>query len=181
MLRFLRCSFLALFIVLGLAATSGFSQQSVPATAAAPALTSARLTISGDVEHPLSLSLADLSKMPRTTVNVTNSREKKDETFEGVALSGLLKQAGAPQGPKLRGATMATYVIAEAADGYRVIFSLAELDSDFQDSGVIVADRMDGKPLDDNAGPLRLVVPHDKRPARWIRMLQSIKVVTIAK
>jgi DMSO/TMAO reductase YedYZ molybdopterin-dependent catalytic subunit len=119
--------------------------------------------------------------MPRTTLKVTNSHEKKDETFEGVALSELLKQAGVPQGPKLRGAAMATYVIAEAADGYRVIYSLAELDSDFQDSGVIVADRMDGKPLDDQAGPLRLVAPHDKRPARWIRMLQSIKVVTVAK
>jgi DMSO/TMAO reductase YedYZ molybdopterin-dependent catalytic subunit len=67
----------------------------------------------------------------------------------------------------------------QAADGYRVIYSLAELDSDFQDSGVIVADKMYGKPLDDKAGPLRLVAPHDKRPARWIRMLQTIKVVSV--
>ena len=170
MRRFLRPPLLALFLALSFVAPSGFSQ-SVPV----------RLTITGDVEHPLSLSLDDLSKMPRTTLKVTNPHEKKDEAFEGVALSELLKQAGVPQGPKLRGAAMATYVIAEAADGYRVIFSLAELDSDFQDSGVLVADRVDGKPLDDNAGPLRLVAPHDKRPARWIRMLQSVKVVTVAK
>jgi DMSO/TMAO reductase YedYZ molybdopterin-dependent catalytic subunit len=163
---------LAVFLSLSFGASSGFSQ-SAPATA--------RLLVSGDVEHPLSLSLEDLSKMPRTTLKVTNPHEKKDESFEGVALSELLKQAGVPQGPKLKGAAMATYVIAEAADGYRVIYSLAELDSDFQDSGVIVADRMDGKPLDDQAGPFRLVAPHDKRPARWIRMLQSIKVVTIVK
>ena len=119
--------------------------------------------------------------MPRITLKVTDPHEHKDETFEGVALAELLKESGVPQGPKLRGAAVATYVIAEAADGYRVIFSLAELDSDFQDSGVIVADRMDGKPLDEKAGPLRLVAPHDKRPARWIRMLQNIKVVTVAK
>jgi len=37
---------------------------------------------------------------------------------------------------------MATYVLAEAADGYSVLYSLAELDSDFQDSEVIVADTM---------------------------------------
>src|SRR5208282_6895566 len=135
----------------------------------------------GDVDHPLSLSLDDLHKMPRITLKVTDPHEHKDETFEGVALAELLKESGVPQGPKLRGAAVATYVIAEAADGYRVIFSLAELDSDFQDSGVIVADRMDGKPLDEKAGPLRLVAPHDKRPARWIRMLQNIKVVTVAK
>jgi DMSO/TMAO reductase YedYZ molybdopterin-dependent catalytic subunit len=172
MRRFLRPPLLALFLALSFGAPSGFSQ-----SAPAPV----RLSITGDVGQPLSLSLDDFSKMPRTTLKVTNSQEKKDETFEGVALSELLKQAGVPQGPKLRGAAMATYVIAEAADGYRVIYSLAELDSDFQDSGVIVADRMDGKPLDDQAGPLRLVAPHDKRPARWIRMLKSIKVVTVAK
>ncbi|MGC1687248.1 MAG: molybdopterin-dependent oxidoreductase, partial [Candidatus Acidiferrales bacterium] len=147
MLKFLRPSVLAVFVAFGLAATSGFSRQSTAAPIGAPAPVSVRFTVSGDVEHPLSLSLDDLSKMSRTTVNVTNPHEKKDGMFEGVALSELLKQAGAPQGTKLRGAAMATYVIAEAADGYRVIFSLAELDSDFQDSGVIVADRMDGKPL----------------------------------
>ena len=172
MRRFLRPPQIALILILSFVAPSGFSQ-----SAPAPV----RLTITGDVEHPLSLSLDDLSKMPRTTLKVTNPHAKKDETFEGVALSELLKQAGVPQGPKLRGAAMATYLIAEAADGYRVIFSLAELDFDFQDSEVIVADRMDGKPLDDKAGPFRLVAPHDKRPARWIRMLQSIKVVTVAK
>jgi DMSO/TMAO reductase YedYZ molybdopterin-dependent catalytic subunit len=160
------------FVALSAVASSGF-QQSAPATF--------RLTVSGDVEHSLSLSLDDLKKMPHTTLTVTNPHEKKDQTFEGVPLEELLKQAGAPLGPKLRGPAMATYVIAEAVDGYRVIYSLAELDSDFQDSGVIVADAMDGKPMGDTLGPLRLVAPHDKRPARWIRMLQSIKVVTVAK
>jgi DMSO/TMAO reductase YedYZ molybdopterin-dependent catalytic subunit len=76
---------------------------------------------------------------------------------------------------------MATYVIAEAADGYRVLFALPELDSDFQDAGVIVAYEMDGKPMSATVGPLRLVVPHDKRPARWVRMLRSIKVEMVAK
>ena len=81
----------------------------------------------------------------------------------------------------MRGTAMATYVQADAADGYRVIFSLAELDTDFQDSDVIVADTMNGAPLDEKTGPFRLVAPHDKRPARWVRMLQSLTVVRIAK
>jgi DMSO/TMAO reductase YedYZ molybdopterin-dependent catalytic subunit len=55
------------------------------------------------------------------------------------------------------------------------------LDSDFQDSEVIVADTMNGKPLGEKLGPLRLVAPHDKRPARWVRMLRSIQVVNISK
>jgi hypothetical protein len=44
---------------------------------------------------------------------------------------------------------MATYVLAEAADGYRVVFSLAELDAGIADSEVLVADAMDGTPLGD--------------------------------
>ena len=73
---------------------------------------------------------------------------------------------------------MASYVVAAADDGYRVIFSLAELDSGILDSEVIVADTMDGSPLPANDGPFRIVAPHEKRPARWVRMLKSITVVT---
>lgn len=84
-----------------------------------------------------------------------------------------------PQGEELRGAAMASYVVAQAADGYRVVFSLAELDSDFVDSDVIVADTLNGKPLEANQGPFKVVAPHDKRPARWIRMLKSLTVVKV--
>ena len=73
---------------------------------------------------------------------------------------------------------MATCVIAEADDGYRVVFSLAELDSGIIESEVIVADTMDGAPLPEKLGPFRLVVPCEKRPARWVRMLKSITVVS---
>lgn len=31
----------------------------------------------------------------------------------------------------------------------------------------------------DGQGPFRLVAPHEKRPARWIRMLQRIEVVKV--
>lgn len=141
----------------------------------------ARLTVTGTVDKPLSLSIRDLRNLPRTTVKALNAHEGKEETYEGVLLGELLAEAGVPRGEKIRGAAMATYVEAEGADGYRVILSLAETDSGFQDSEVIVADKMNGQPIGANLGPLRLVVPHDKRPGRWVRMLQSIKVVTVPK
>jgi DMSO/TMAO reductase YedYZ molybdopterin-dependent catalytic subunit len=149
-----------------------------PSVATAPSA-AARLTIKGDVENQVSLSLKDLRQFPRKTLIVTN--DKKEETYEGVLVTELLKRARVPQGGQLRGLAMATYVQADAADGYRVIFSLAELDTDFQDSDVIVADTMNGAPLDEKTGPFRLVAPHDKRPARWIRMLQSLTVVQMPK
>ena len=116
--------------------------------------------------------------MPRKTLHVSNPHDKKVEVYEGVALEDLLRKAGVPLGERLRGALMASYVIAEAGDGYRVAFSLAELDSGFLDSEIIVADTMDGAPLGPKVGPFRLVAPHEKRPARWVRMLKSITVTS---
>jgi DMSO/TMAO reductase YedYZ molybdopterin-dependent catalytic subunit len=85
------------------------------------------VTIGGSVATPLTVSAQELKKMPHTTVRVTNPRSHKEEVYEGVALATLLKQAGVPQGEQMRGPWMASYVLAEAADGYRVVFSLAEL------------------------------------------------------
>jgi DMSO/TMAO reductase YedYZ molybdopterin-dependent catalytic subunit len=135
------------------------------------------LTVAGDVTTPLTLSIADLKKMPRKTVTVMNPHEKKMTTYEGVLLEDVLHRAGAMQGDQLRGLALSMYVVVEAADGYRVVFSLAELDSAFYESDVLVADTMDDAPLNATSGPLRLVAPHDKRPARWVRMLKSIKVL----
>jgi DMSO/TMAO reductase YedYZ molybdopterin-dependent catalytic subunit len=139
--------------------------------------TSGQLRISGDISTPLVLTISDLKKMPRKTLAVMNPHEKKNETYEGVLLEEILSRAGVPHGEQLRGPAMASYVIAEAEDGYRVVFSLAELDSGILESEVLVADTMDGAPLASKLGPLRLVAPHEKRPARWVRMLKSITVV----
>ena len=61
---------------------------------------------------------------------------------------------------------MATYVLVEAADNYRVVFSLAEFNSGFQDSEIIIADKMEGAPIPGTLGPFRLVARHEKHPAR---------------
>jgi DMSO/TMAO reductase YedYZ molybdopterin-dependent catalytic subunit len=140
----------------------------------------AELRIAGAVSTPLVLTVADLKKMPRKTLTVVNPHDKKTETYEGVLLEELLYTAGVAQGEQLRGSSMAIYVIAEAEDGYRVVFSLAELDSGIIESEVIVADTIDGAPLAAKQGPFRLVAPHEKRPARWVRMLKSITVVRAA-
>lgn len=158
----------------------------VRAQAPAPAASSAsaaevRLTVNGDIDKPMSLSLADLRDLPRQTITVMNEHEKKDETYQGVPLAEILKRAGVPQGANLRGPALAISVRAEGADGYAVIFGLGELDSSIEDAGVLVADTLDGQPIPDKLGPLRLVVPHDKRPARWVRMLKTITVAKPSK
>jgi DMSO/TMAO reductase YedYZ molybdopterin-dependent catalytic subunit len=155
--------------------------QTAAAPAAARKADDVGLEVNGDIGRPMALSLADLRDLPRQTITVMNEHEKKDETYQGVPLAEILKRAGVPQGSALRGPALAMYVRAEGADGYAAVFALAELDSSLQDSGVIVADTLDGQPIPDKLGPLRLVAPHDKRPARWVRMLRTITVVKPGK
>ena len=138
---------------------------------------SSEVKIGGAVTMPLVLTAADLKSMPRKTVRVENEHAQKAEVYGGVLVQDILKKAGATMGPKLRGPAMATYVVAEAADDYRVVFSLTEFDSEFQDSEILLADTVDGAPIPADQGPFRLVAPHDRRPARWIKMLKSLTVV----
>jgi len=141
------------------------------------ATTTPTLKVTGAVSTPLTLTIEDLKQMPRRKVSVVNPHDKKTENYEGVLVEDLLKRAGVPQGEDLKGQLLASYLIFEAEDGYRVAFSIAELDSGIVDSGVIVADTLDGAPLPAKQGPFRVVAPREKRAARWVRMLKTITVV----
>ena len=104
--------------------------------------------------------------------SVARDRDGTEATFAGVALVDLIRLAEVPLGAKLRGSNMALYLLVEAADGYRVVFALPELDPAFTERVVLLADHRDGQPLATAEGPLRLVVPDEKRHARWVRQVQ---------
>jgi DMSO/TMAO reductase YedYZ molybdopterin-dependent catalytic subunit len=157
----------------------GYSAGAQQAAPAKPSSGTSDFKISGAVTTPLDLTAADLKSMPRKTLRVDNPHSKKTEVYEGVLVEDLLQKAGVPQGEQLRGQAMATYVLVEAADNYRALFSLAEFNSSFQDSEIIVADTMDGAAIPGALGPFRLVAPHEKRPARWVEMVKSITVVRV--
>ena len=149
-----------------------------PPAAAVPATTTS-VTVGGDVPRPFTLTLDELKAMPHTTVTV--DAEGKTTTYEGVLLGDVLKRAGAPLGRDLSGKAVASYVRATATDGYEAVFALAEADPAFTGSELIIAFAIDGKPLFDYQGPMRIVAPHDKRGARSVRMLKSIDVVQTRK
>src|SRR5262249_46171945 len=135
------------------------------------------LTVSGEVEHPLRLTAKDLSRLPRRSIHAAEHGKEAD--FAGVPLSSVLQLAGIPAGERLRGKGVVKYLLVDAKDGYRVVFALAELDSAFTDREVLLADRRDGKPLSEEEGPLRIVVPGEKRPARWVRQVRELKIGSI--
>jgi hypothetical protein len=74
---------------------------------------------------------------------------------------------------------MTEVLLVEAADGYKVAFALAEVDPAFAVRDIIVADKRDGKPLDAQEGPLKIVAPGDKRAARWVRQVTALKLTAV--
>ena len=137
--------------------------------------TTAAVKISGEVARPLSISIADLQKMPRINVS-RKDRDDKQYQYSGVLLSALLSNSGATTGKDLRGENLTKYVIVEASDGYQVVFSLAELDPEFSDNKIILADTIDSTLLAPADGPLRIIVQNDKRPARCIKQVNNIRI-----
>lgn len=150
-----------------------------PVIAAGQQTGATSIEVTGDVTTPFTLSAEAMKAMPRAKVESTE--DGRTVVYEGVLVTEILKRAGAPQGADLRGNALASYVIVSAADGYQVVFSLAELDPDFAGNNVIVADTLDGKPLFAYQGPFRIVSPKDTRAARSVRMLESIRVVRLRK
>ena len=148
-----------------------------PVALVAQATTSATaptLTLVGLDGRSRAVSSADFASLARHDTTV--SAHQVSGRYSGVALTDLLALVNAPLADSLRGRSLATYVLVEAADGYRVLFSIAELDANFTDRIVIVADRKDGQPLAAAEGPYRLIVPGEKRPARWARQVTRISL-----
>ncbi len=140
---------------------------------------SATVQITGAVKQALDLSAGDLAKMPRAAVKTTGNG--METMYEGVWLHEVLKRVGVAQGEALRGKALAAYVLAEAQDGYQVVFSLGELDPAFIDNEILLADTGNGKALSGAQGRFRLIVPKDKHGARSVRMLTKLDVVQVRK
>jgi len=119
-------------------------------------------------------SIDDLKSMPRITVTVHNPHSNAEETYSGVRLADILAKLNAPLGDEFRGIAVSRYVEVTGSDGYGAAFSLAEVDPSFHSGEIIVADTLNGKPLDAKSGPFKIVVTEDKRPARWVRNLTTI-------
>lgn len=161
MIKIQRFSLITIFCVL-LAALA--NAQTAPAVS---------LNVRGEVETPQKLAAADLAKLPQRTIRA-KGHDGKETEFTGVPLGEILKLAGVKFGEELRGKNLALYLVVEAADGYRSVYALTELDPLFTDKLILLATKREGKPLDDKEGPLRIIVPDEKRQGRWVRQVTSL-------
>lgn len=120
-----------------------------------------QLTVQTDGGKQIVSSRTDLEALPR--VKVRAAEQSADPVkFEGDTLQSLLDKAGIAFGESMKGKRLSACLLVEAADGYRVVIALPELDPAFTDKQIVLAFLRNGKPLDEKEGPYRIVIPDDK-------------------
>lgn len=154
---------LSMLLAAGFAAQAQHRHEPAPA-AAAP---------QGPVDVKLDEAL--IATLAQTTAQ--GESHGRPLSCEGVALVELLRASAAMPAAPLRGAQLARVVQVRARDGYRAVFSLAELDPSLGNRPVLLTRRCNGAGLPPEDGPWRLIVPGESRPARWVRQVESIRVV----
>lgn len=120
-------------------------------------------------------TLAQIAALPHQTVTAT--LKGAPAQYSGVPLTALLTAAAVGPVDSIGGLRLRLVVLVAGLDGYRVSFSLAELDRTIGRRQVLVVDRVDGAPVKGDDGPLRLIVPEDGRPTRWVRGITRIDVI----
>jgi len=137
-----------------------------------------QLTIQTDSGKQVLLSRSELEALPH--VKVTASEHSSGPViFEGVPLKSALEKAGVGFGESMKGKRLSNCLLVEAADGYRAVIALPELDPAFTDKQTLLAFLRDGKPLGEKEGPYRIVIPDEKRMARWVKQVTKLKIVDV--
>ncbi len=124
-----------------------------------------------------SFSRAELERLPAESAP---ARLRDDPPFmvKGVSATTLLRLTGLDLAANLGGALVASHaLIARAADGYRAVFGLAEVDPHFGHPPLLVSwEDADGGALPQRSGPFQLIATGESRPGRWVRQLVSLEV-----
>jgi hypothetical protein len=131
-----------------------------------------KVTVTG--RDSVILTPAEVRALPRAKATITVKGQSV--VYEGAVLHEALLKAGVVSGERLMGRYLNQIVIARAADGYSSILSIAETDPVYRANPVILADTVNGHPLDAREGPYRMVVDGDLRPSRSPRAVVSLEV-----
>ena len=143
------------------------------------------LAVTGVVENPLALSVADLRQLPAANggrLDVTRHNGDRAETlasYRGVRLRDILDRA-VLDAPGHNGVKKLA-IVATATDGYVAVFSWGELYNSPAGDGVVVYYEKNGKALDDSDGEIALISARDTRTGpRHVKWLKAIEVRKLA-
>ncbi|WP_280468029.1 molybdopterin-dependent oxidoreductase [Nocardia cyriacigeorgica] len=116
------------------------------------------IEIAGPLTEPITLPVADLETLPRHEVRAdfhcVAGWSATDLRWEGVSFATIYRTLVQPL---LEPGASISHVVFEGLDGFRSIVLL----DDATAADVLIADHLDGHPLDsDHGAPVRLVSPH---------------------
>lgn len=151
-----------------LLAISGFSCHSQPV----PSFT---LTNEGE---SITINLETLMSLPYIEKELTG-HEQQSHLYRGVPLTEVLYLVHQKFDQAAIRENLNKYILVKAHDNYQVIYSATEVDPQFKEEVIFLAYQVDGKELLEHAGPFQMIVPGEKKHARWIREVKSISVLTI--
>jgi len=134
------------------------------------------VTVAGQTNTAAHFGIEELAGLPKAQVNIAflTDHGTHESSFEGPLLWTVLQKANAIEPDKHREQVSQTIIIT-GRDGYRAALAVGEIAPEFEGKQVILAEKMDGQPLD--ADHLRVVVPLDKRGGRSVREVTRIEVL----
>jgi DMSO/TMAO reductase YedYZ molybdopterin-dependent catalytic subunit len=141
------------------------------------------LEVRGKVAIPLTLSVADLGKFPvhrvddARVVRAPGSASEVVRQFAGCLLRNVLNAAKLKEDNRL---DLRKTIVATASDGYKAVFSWAELFNTAIGDGVLVVYERDGAPLGNDEGRIALISLKDTLPGpRHVKWLSAIEVIRL--
>jgi len=142
------------------------------------------LEVRGNVATPLTLPVADLGNFPvhrvddARVVRAPGGASEVVRQFAGCLLRDVLNAARLKEGNRLD--LRKTIIVATASDGYKAVFSWAELFNTPIGDGVLIVYERDGTPLGNDEGRITLISLKDTRPGlRHVKWLSAIEVVRL--
>lgn len=141
----------------------------------APAVDTLRaVTIVDEQGRETRINFPFADDIPRSSISLEHEGAK--EEYRGVTVAELLTRAKIQLAPEARGVLLGRYVLIRGRDGYAALFSVAEIDPYYAQQPALLSDDLNGKPIPDPRGPVRLVVPSDKHRRRWVGQVATIEV-----
>jgi hypothetical protein len=136
------------------------------------------ITLTTGAGAPVTLTAAQLAALPSVTLSVSFGTDHGPmrAQFTGPLLWTVLSDAKAINPAKPRSLVPLTVAVT-GQDGYVAAIALGEIAPAFEGKKIILAEKMDGKPL--GLEHFRLVVPGDKRGGRSVRDVVSIGVTSV--
>jgi hypothetical protein len=141
---------------------------------------SSRAEIGGLLDHPASLSRAELAALDAVEVQTPalphHHGVEPGKRYAGPLLWGLLDAAGIQLDASVNEDILRKVIVATSTDGFASVIAAGEIEPRFMNGQAIVATACEGAPLTEAEGGIRLILPFDRSIRRSVKALARIEI-----